>query len=216
VRIGLFGGTFNPIHLGHLRSAEEIRESFQLQQVVFIPSAFPPHKEGKEIISPIHRIEMVNIAIEGNPGFSASDIETKRPGKSYSIETIDHFNTIHCSDLTLFFIMGIDAFNDITTWKDYTYLFSCCNLVVTTRPGYKVTSLKTVLPADVTGDFSYVPEEGRFDHISNFSLYFQDITLMDVSSSIIRKRIKEGRSIHYLLPEKVIEYIKIHRLYQDS
>ncbi|PJB41005.1 MAG: nicotinate-nicotinamide nucleotide adenylyltransferase [Deltaproteobacteria bacterium CG_4_9_14_3_um_filter_44_9] len=216
LRVGLFGGTFNPIHLGHLRSAEEIRELFNLQRVIFIPSANPPHKQGKDIISPIHRMEMVNLAIEGNQGFSVSDIEIKRRGKSYSIETIDHIRKIHGSDLALFFIMGIDAFTEISTWKDYINLFSCCNFVVTTRPGYSLINLGTVLPADVAEDFSYLPEEDRFIHASNFSLCFRDITHLDISSSVVRKKIKENRSTRYLLPEKVIEYIKQHGLYKDS
>ncbi|PIX25477.1 MAG: nicotinate-nicotinamide nucleotide adenylyltransferase [Deltaproteobacteria bacterium CG_4_8_14_3_um_filter_43_13] len=216
LRVGLFGGTFNPIHLGHLRSAEEVREFFNLQRVIFIPSANPPHKQGKDIISPIHRMEMVNLAIEGNQGFSVSDIEIKRRGKSYSIETIDHIRKIHGSDLTLFFIMGIDAFTEISTWKDHINLFSCCNFVVTTRPGYSLINLGTVLPADVAEDFSYLPEEDRFIHASNFSLCFRDITHLDISSSVVRKKIKENRSTRYLLPEKVIEYIKQHGLYKDS
>lgn len=217
MRIGLFGGTFNPIHLGHLRSAEEVRESFQLQRVIFIPSANPPHKEGKDIISPIHRMEMVNLAIEGNAGFSASDIEMRRGGKSYSIETIDHFNKIHGSHVTLFFIMGMDAFTEVVTWKDYMDLFYRCNFVVTTRPGYTVANPESILPAaDMSGDFSYIPEEDRLIYISNFSLYFRDITPLDISSSAIRKRIKENGSVRYLLPEKVKEYIELHGLYKES
>lgn len=216
MRVGLFGGTFNPIHLGHLRSAEEVRELFNLKQVIFIPSANPPHKQGKDIISPIHRMEMVNIAIEENQSFSVSDIEIKRQGKSYSIETIDHIRQINDSDLTLFFIIGIDAFTEISTWKDYTNLFSRCNFVVTTRPGYSLTNLEIVLPADVAGNFTYSSKEDRFIHPSNFSLYFRDITNLDISSSVVRKRIKENRSVRYFLPEKVIEYIQGHGLYKDS
>ncbi len=216
MQIGLFGGTFNPIHLGHLRSAEEIQESLQLQQIVFIPSANPPHKEGRDIISPLHRIEMVNLAIAGNPAFSASEIEIRRPGKSYSIETIDRFKEMQGSGLTLFFIMGMDAFTEIVTWKDYVSLFYRCNFVVTTRPGYAVTSLETILPSDVAGEFFYIPEEDRFSHISNFSLYFRDITPLNISSSVIRRRIKEKKSVRYLLPQAVVEYIKLHGLYKDS
>jgi nicotinate-nucleotide adenylyltransferase len=216
LRIGLFGGTFNPIHTGHLRSAEEIRELFELKRIVFIPSAIPPHKDEMGIISPSHRIEMVNLAIEGNPDFSSSDIEIKRSGKSYSIETINHFKMMHGSDLVLFFIMGMDAFIDISTWKDCVYLFSCSNFVVTTRPGYHRIKLEDILPFDVVRDFSYHPEEDRFIHTSNLSLYFRDITHLDISSSMIRKRIKEELSIRYLLPERVIEYIKVNGIYKDS
>ncbi|MFH1625035.1 MAG: nicotinate-nucleotide adenylyltransferase [Pseudomonadota bacterium] len=216
MRVGLFGGTFNPIHLGHLRAAEEIRESFELQQVIFIPSAIPPHKEAKKIVSPLHRIEMVNLAIKGNRSFSASDIEIKRSGKSYSIETVDHITRIHGWGLNSFFIMGIDAFRDITTWKDYIDLFSSCNFVIMTRPRYNEINLEDVLPPEVVRDFRYVRPEDRFVHISNSSLYFRHITHLDISSSIIRKRIKENRSVQYLIPDEVLEYIKLHGLYKDS
>lgn len=216
MRIGLLGGTFNPIHAGHLRSAEEIRELFHLRRIVFIPSAIPPHKDEMGIISSSHRIEMVNLAIQGNPNFSTSDIEIKRPGKSYSIETINHFKTMHGSELELFFIMGIDAFMDISTWKDYESLFFCSNFVVTTRPGYQRIKLEGILPFEVARDFSYHPQEDRFIHTSNLSLYFRDITHLDISSSMIRKRIEGGLSIRYLLPERVIEYIKVNGIYRDS
>ncbi|MDY6854995.1 MAG: nicotinate-nucleotide adenylyltransferase [Thermodesulfobacteriota bacterium] len=216
MRIGLFGGTFNPIHVGHLRSAEEIRELFRLRQIVFVPSAIPPHKDEMEIISPFHRIEMVNLAIEDNPVFSSSDVEIKRPGKSYSIETINHFKTMHSSDLELFFIMGIDTFKDISTWKDYGSLFSCSNFVVTTRPGYQRPKLEGILPLEVVRDFSYYPEEDRLIHISSLSIYFRDITHLDISSSMIRRRIEGGSSIRYLLPERVIEYIQVNGIYRDS
>ena len=216
MRIGLFGGTFNPVHLGHLRSAEEVRESFQLQQVFFIPSANPPHKEGKDIISSIHRIEMVRLAVEECPGFSVSDIEMERPGKSYSIETIDHFNELYGPGSMLFFIMGMDAFADIVTWKDYRGLFSRCNFVITTRPGYAIMDLKTILSPDLVSEFSLVPEENRFVHISKFSVYFREVTSLTISSSCIRERVKENTSVRFLAPDKIIEYIKTQGLYKES
>ena len=215
MRIGLFGGTFNPIHFGHLRSAEEIRESFQLEQIVFIPSAVPPHKEGSGIICPNHRAKMVETAIKENPGFSLSDIEIIRPGKSYSIETIDHFNRNYGSDSTLFFIMGMDAFAEIATWKDYKDLFSICNFIVTTRPGCTIFHPADMLPSGMAGEFSYVSEESRFVHASAFSLFIKEVTSLDISSSLIRKRIKENRSVRYFLPQAVIDYIYQNGLYRD-
>ncbi|MDY7034395.1 MAG: nicotinate-nucleotide adenylyltransferase [Thermodesulfobacteriota bacterium] len=213
MRIGLFGGTFNPIHFGHLRSAEEIRESFQLGQVVFIPSAIPPHKASENIICPNHRAEMVKIATEGNSYFSVSEIEIERQGKSYSIETIDHFSTTYYPDVTLFFIMGIDAFSEIDTWKDYRSLFSRCNFVVTTRPGHVLSNPADMIPADIRNEFSYMSDESRFIHLSDFSVYMRDVTSMDISSTVIREKIKENRSIRYFLPDMVINYIEKHRLY---
>ena len=123
MRVGLFGGTFNPVHWGHLRAAEEIRVMFDLTQVIFIPTNIPPHKGSEEVIPAHHRLRMLDLAVEGNPYFFTSDVELKRPGKSYSIETISHFKHTFGEGLALFFILGIDAFLEITSWKNYQELF---------------------------------------------------------------------------------------------
>ncbi|MEI9477177.1 MAG: nicotinate-nucleotide adenylyltransferase [Deltaproteobacteria bacterium] len=132
-RIGLFGGTFNPIHLGHLRGAEDIRESFGLDRVVFLPAAIPPHKLRDDVIEPRPRLEMVKLATLANPFFSVSDVEIERSGKSYSIDTLRYFRERQPD--SFFFILGMDAFVEIETWKEYQKLFSLCNFIVMARPG---------------------------------------------------------------------------------
>jgi len=196
VRVGLFGGTFNPVHWGHLRAAEEIREMFDLTQVIFIPTNIPPHKESEEVVF-------------------ASDVELKRPGKSYSIETINHFKHTFGEELNLFFILGTDAFLEITSWKNYQELFSLCNFIVMNRPGYEVKELYQVIPTQVKKDFIYRPDEKRFMHSSHFSIYFMEVTPIDISSNSIRKLIRDGRSIKYLLPEEVENYVREHKFYRD-
>ena len=213
VRVGLFGGTFNPVHWGHLRPAEEIREMFDLKQVIFIPTNVSPHKESKEIVPAHHRLKMLDCAIEGNPYFFTSDVELKRPGKSYSIETISHFKQTFGEELTLFFILGMDAFLEINSWKSYQELFFLCNFIVMTRPQYEIRELNEVIPTQMMKDFIYRPDEKRFIHSSKFSLYFKEITSIDISSHSIRTFIKNGRSITYLLPEVVEKYVKEHKLY---
>ena len=213
MRLGLFGGTFNPVHWGHLRSAEEIREMCQLEQVIFIPTNISPHKKSGEIVSANHRLKMLNLAVERNPHFLTSDVELKRLGKSYSIETIGHFKQAFGEDTTLFFIMGMDAFLEIDSWRNYNELFSLCNFIVMTRPQYETKDLDRVIPAQRIKDFVYYPDEMKFVHNSQFSIYIKEITPLDISSNAIRTFIKSGRSIQYLLPEEVEKYVKEHRLY---
>jgi nicotinate-nucleotide adenylyltransferase len=213
VRIGLFGGTFNPVHWGHLRSAEEIREMFDLNQVIFIPTNIPPHKESKEIIPAHHRLRMLDIAVDKNTCFFTSDVDLKRTGKSYSIETINHFKQTFGEEPNIFFVLGMDAFLDINSWKSYQELFSLCNFIVMTRPGYEAKELDQIIPDQIMKDFVYYPDERKFIHSSQFAIYFGEITSLDISSHSIRTFIKNGRSIKYLLPEEVENYVKEHKFY---
>ena len=213
MRVGLFGGTFNPVHWGHLRSAEEIREMFDLEQVIFIPTNVSPHKKSTEIVSANHRLKMLDLAVKRNPCFFTSDVELKRPGKSYSIETVSCFKQAFEEELSLFFIMGMDAFLEINSWKNYNKLFSLCNFIVMTRPRYATKGLDQVIPAQMMKDFVYHPDEMRFAHHSQFSIYFKEITSLDISSNAIRTFMRNGRSIKYLLPEEVEIYVKEHRFY---
>lgn len=213
MRVGMFGGTFNPVHWGHLRSAEEIREIFDLEQVIFIPTNISPHKKSTELVSASHRLNMLDRAVERNPYFFTSDVELKRPGESYSIETIGHVKQSFEKELTLFFIMGMDAFLEINSWRNYQELFSLCNFIVMTRPGYETKGLDRVIPAQMMKDFVYHPDERKFVHRSKFSIYLKDVTSLDISSNAIRACIKKGRSIKYLLPEEVERYVNEYRFY---
>jgi nicotinate-nucleotide adenylyltransferase len=214
VRIGILGGTFNPIHLGHLRAAEEIREQFTLKRIIFIAAAVPPHKEVDGGIPGEHRTEMVRLAISGNPHFAVSDIELKRPGKSYSIGTIQFFKREYGSDLNLFFILGMDAFLEIGTWKSFQELFSLCHFIVMTRPGFDKPFSTTILPPEVADAFAYDEGEKRLIHRDGYSVYFRGVTFLDISSTKIREEISKGRSVRYLLPREVERYIKRHHFYK--
>ncbi len=210
-RVGLFGGTFNPIHLGHLRGAEEIREAFGLQEVVFIPSALPPHKVTEKIIEAHHRLEMVTLATQKNPYFSTSDVELKRPGKSYSVDTIRYFRERHRNPL--FFILGRDAFVEIETWREYQDLFSLCSFIVMTRPGFQHPSSPSPLPAALIPAFRYDPGGGVWIHSSGHMLSFKEITFLDISSTKVRELIESGESVRYLISPEVESYIQAHGLY---
>jgi nicotinate-nucleotide adenylyltransferase len=208
-RIGLFGGTFNPIHLGHLRGAEEIREAIGLREVIFIPAALPPHKTREKIIEAHDRLEMVKQATRKNPLFSTSDVELKRPGKSYAIDTIRYFRETFKD--SLYFILGNDAFVEIDSWKDFRNLFSLCNFIVMTRPNLKQAS---PLPGPLAADFRYEQEASRWVHVSGNMILFKEINFLDISSTKVRELVKRGASIKYLVPPEVEAYIKKHGLYR--
>ena len=213
-RIGLFGGTFNPIHLGHLRGAEEIREAFGLEEVIFIPSSIPPHKVTEKVIEAKHRLEMVRLATANNRHFSTSDLEFSMPGKSYSIDTIRYFRERHPN--ALFFILGRDAFVEIETWKEFQQLFSLCNFIVMTRPGFQKTPSNAQLPGSLVRVFRYDEEiKGRI-HTSGHTLHFKEITYLDISSTKVRELIETGESIRYLIPAEVEAYIRQQGLYRKS
>jgi nicotinate-nucleotide adenylyltransferase len=213
-RIGLFGGTFNPIHIGHLRGAEEIREAFGLQQVIFIPAATPPHKVTEEVIEAKHRLEMVRLATTNNPFFSTTDIELSRPEKSYSIDTIRYFRERY-PDI-FFFILGRDAFLEIETWKEFQHLFSLCNFIVMTRPGFQKTLSTSPLPEALVPVFRYDQEIKGWIHTSGHTLHFKDITVLDISSTKVRELIERGESVRYLIPGEVEAYIQKNRLYSHE
>ena len=215
MRIGLFGGSFNPVHWGHLRAAEEIRELYNLKQVIFIPTNISPHKSARELIDAKHRLHMLNLAIKTNPCFVASDLELQRCGESYSVETISYFKKTASEEVIPFFIVGLDAFLEISTWKDFRALFSLCNFIVMTRPGYEVSVKDQLIPKEIVSEFTYLPDEKRFIHESQFSTYVTEITALDISSHAIRSFIKTGRSVKYLVPETVEVYMTEHQFYRS-
>jgi len=212
VKIGILGGTFNPIHLGHLRVAEEIGEDLGLEKVYLIPCGMPPHKTPHPIADFSHRMEMARLAGEISPVLEVWDIEGKRPGLSYSIETLRSFHSYFGSELELYFIIGTDAFIEIKTWKECRNLFRYASFVVINRPGYAAEKFLTFLDS-LNADFVWNPERECFCHPSGNILLKKDTTLMDISASRIREMVKEGKSIRFMVPEVVREYIEKMGLY---
>lgn len=191
--IGIFGGTFNPIHNGHLLTAEDVREKLNLDRVLFIPAANPPHKKNNDLADACYRLEMVELAIRNNPCFSASDIEIKRGGVSYSIETIKTLKEIYQEGTRFFFIMGADSILEFMEWKEWESLLKLCNFVVAPRRGYEVgAGFKPALIKNVV---------------------FLKTKMFDISSTEIREKIRNGESIRYFVPDVIAEYVKEHKLY---
>jgi nicotinate-nucleotide adenylyltransferase len=215
-KIGLFGGTFNPIHLGHLRAAEEIGDFFGLDRVIFIPSSDPPHKKKAGILDANLRAEMVRLAVSDNSRFATSGVEMDRPGKSYSVETIEHFRRQFNPGTRLYFIVGLDAFREIHTWKEYASLFGLCHFVVMIRPGFEKKFSPEHLPVELADEFCYDTHKGGYGHRSGFFVYPAEITGLDISSTRIREYLQRGRSIRYLVPAAVEGFIATNHLYQDK
>lgn len=212
-RVGIFGGTFNPIHFGHLRSAEVIREAFQLDRVYFVPAARPPHKEGKHLASPSHRLKMVELAVVGNPFFAVSTVELEREGKSYSIDTIRYFRTAFRPS-ALFFIVGIDAFLEIHSWKDFADIPALCHVIVTSRPGIAMPPRDRFLPVALQAAFWYDSACDLYRHKTGHMIVSYEIEGLNISASTIREKIRQRKSVRYLVPPSVESYMAEHALYQ--
>jgi len=213
LRLGLFGGTFNPIHYGHLRSAEEVCEALALTRLWFIPAGHPPHKTDQGITPFEVRLEMTRLAVGDHPVMSVSDLEGRRPGKSYSIETLELIRQEVGPAWELYFILGLDAILEIATWKDYQDLFTLSHFVVLDRPGYDRQRLGEVLMGEVHPQFRPLTPKRGFGHPSGHKVVFQETTLMDISGTGIRNLVRQRRSIRYLLPEAVRSYIIRQQLY---
>jgi nicotinate-nucleotide adenylyltransferase len=212
MKLGILGGTFNPIHFGHLRAAEEIGEDLALDKVYLIPSGIPPHKPQDPIADFSHRLEMVRLASELSPLLETWDIEGIRGGFSYSIETLKAFHSDFGPELELFFIIGTDAFLEIRTWKEYRNLFGYASFVVIQRPGYTNERLTAFL-GFLDAGFRWDSKGKYFRHPAGTVLLRKDITLMDISASTIREKVAKRESIRFLVPEAVREYIEKTGIY---
>lgn len=214
MKIGLMGGTFNPIHTAHLRLAEEARVACHLDRVIFIPAADPPHKQLAGDVPFIQRYRMVSLAIADNPFFELSPLEGERGGKSYSIDTIQAFQGKNPND-ELFFIIGGDSFLEIGLWHRYAEIFRSCSLVVVERPGCTISDPLNTLPVVIRGEFRYDAETRRLEHDSGHSVRFIPGYPQDISSTEIRRLSAAGKSIDHLVPPAVAAYISQQRIYSE-
>ena len=215
MKLGIFGGTFDPIHWGHLRSAEEVSETFGLDRVYFIPASIPPHKRGQTRTPARDRLNMVRLAVARNPRFAVSTVELTRPGVSYSVDTIRSFAKNLQKGDSLHFIIGLDAFREIGTWKDFREIFSLCNFIVTSRPGSKENDPLKGTGVAVKKLFCYDFKKRNYRHESGTRINFIELTDIAISASEIRGLVKQRKSIRYLVPSSVERYIKRRRLYDQ-
>jgi nicotinate-nucleotide adenylyltransferase len=202
-KIGIMGGTFNPIHNGHLVTAQEALNQFCLNEVIFIPAGDPPHKVEKHLADAEDRYLMTVIATSSNSSFFVSRIEIDRKGKSYTIDTVKELRKTYGMDSELFFITGADAILEILSWKDTDEIVTLAKFIAATRPGYDLSKIKDLRST------LFASEEGVNDKI-----FIMEIPALAISSTNIRERIKDCRPINYLVPEGVSNYILKHGLYK--
>jgi nicotinate-nucleotide adenylyltransferase len=198
-KIGIYGGTFNPIHSAHLVIIEEVRQMFDLDKVIFVPSGNPPHKDINTKENGIHRLNMVKLAVKSNKYFEVSDLEYHMHGYSYTKDTLKIFKERYANS-TIYFIVGADIVNDISEWKHPEEIFKLCEFIVATRPGFCSDMFEEQL--------EYLKERYRA------SIRFCKTILFELSSTTIRKKIENNQSIKYLVTEEVEKYIYENNLYK--
>lgn len=214
-RIGVYGGTFDPIHNGHLKVAAVILEAFALEQMLFVPAFVPPHKRERAISDPYHRYAMIALATQDAPAMLVSSIELEAPARPYTIETLQRLQAEQ-KNAQLFFIMGADSFVDITSWHEYARLLNEFDLIVAARPGYcqelnLTAHLAPRLQAQVVDlRGGQRPSDGM---LTAPHIYLTDYLTIDISATEIRKAISEGRAIDDFVPPSVARYIEKHDFY---
>ncbi|MEE9488718.1 MAG: nicotinate-nucleotide adenylyltransferase [Candidatus Brocadiales bacterium] len=202
MRIGILGGTFNPVHIGHLIIAEEVYYRHGLSRVVFIPAGIPPHKGAENLTEAHHRYEMVKLATKDNDHFEVSDEEVSREGKSFTIDTVDANPERYGKDSGLHLIVGMDTVNELPTWKDIKRLSTLCRIVVVNRPGNTLANLDQLIP---------VMGKEKVEEIKRIHV---EIPPIGISSTDIRNRLKKGLHTRYIVPPEVRQYIEKHGLYK--
>jgi nicotinate-nucleotide adenylyltransferase len=199
MRIGVLGGTFDPIHIGHLVAAEEAQLRLGLERVVFVPAGLPPHKLHEDVTPTEHRLNMVRLALNDNPYFVISRVDIDRFGPSYSVDTIELLRDEYGSEAELYFIMGSDSLAELPTWHRPERLIRLCRIVALPRLGYRVglEELNRLLPGAIA------------------RVQLLDMPLLQISGTDLQRRVRVGLSIKYLVPPAVEDYIRQHKLYQD-
>ncbi len=214
-RLGILGGTFDPLHLGHLRAAESVREVMSLDEVIFIPSRTPPHKQRPGITPADDRYRMVFRALENESAFTVSDVEVARKGPSYTIDTLSMLAKRHPGADT-FFITGVDSFRDIQTWSRWEELLRSYAFIVHDRPGSGLETAYSSVPDDLHSLLVEVSDDSVKREGKGGSIYLLRTVTLNISSTEVRAMVRTGRSIRYLVPAEVEAYIQEHRLYREG
>lgn len=210
--IGIFGGTFDPVHFGHLRMVQEVAEYCSLESVRMIPAGIPPHRSRPQCEA-IHRLEMVRIAASGNPLLVPDDRETRKTMPCYSVETLTELRSELGKDKPICLMVGADAFLGLATWHEWERIFDLAHVIVAQRPGFDL-ALKGPLSEEYEKRREKDPAVLR--HLPSGKILNVDITLLDISSSMIRQCLARGKSVRYLLPDAVLDYIRSHGLYREK
>lgn len=223
-RIAVYGGTFDPVHLGHLEIAKRVTQLFAIDQFLFIPARIAPHKSDREVSSALHRYAMLALATQKEPRLFISTFELEGPGRQYTVDTLFHFRAQFGDASDLFFVMGADSWAEITTWREWERLMTLANLIVATRPGFEISAAKVdeaggsaaALFVDVRG----LTKESTQDRIEpgRRKIFVTDAVMLAVSATKIRQAVGENRSedLDKLVPLEVADYIRKYRLYRNT
>jgi nicotinate-nucleotide adenylyltransferase len=213
-RLGILGGTLDPVHVGHLEAALAAREALTLDRILLLPSRVPPHRPLQPFASPFHRFAMAALAVNGIEGIEASDIELTAPGTSYTADTLDRFHESGVGPSQIFFILGADAFAEIETWNRYPRVLDLANFVVVSRPGHDSNRITERLPA-LAGRFAPIAA-ARAGSAADTRIVIIHAATPDVSSTEIRRRLQSGEPVTGMLTDAVERHIRQHRLYVDD
>jgi nicotinate-nucleotide adenylyltransferase len=219
-RVALYGGTFDPVHLGHLEVARRVAELFEIEKVLFVPAQIAPHKLTRAVTAPLHRYAMLVLASQNDPQLFVSTFELDTPDRHYTVDTIAHFQLSFGDSTELFFIMGADSWSEITTWRDWERLLTMTSHIVVTRPGYDVNNehVGAFLRDRIVDLRSVDNDAGKIQQLSGARIFVTDVVNKDISATEIRHMAKQGRfdDLNNLVPQPVAEYIKKYRIYRDS
>ena len=216
----MYGGTFDPVHVGHIEIARRVSQLFEIEKVVFIPAQMAPHKIGRPVTEPIHRYAMLALATQDDPQLSISSFEIDDPDRRYTVDTIAHFQRVLGDETELFFIMGADSWSEITTWREWERLLTMSNHIVVTRPGYEPLTTHVGAVGERIVDLRGIKSSrsGATAQRKTQSIFFTDAVMKDVSATRIRRLASEARfeELTDLLPEPVLEYIKKYGIYREN
>ena len=219
-RVALYGGTFDPVHLGHLEVARRVAELFEIERVLFVPAQIAPHKLTRAVTAPLHRYAMLVLASQNDPQLFVSTFELDTPDRHYTVDTIAHFQSSFGDSTELFFIMGADSWSEITTWRDWERLLTMTSHIVVTRPGYDVGNehVGAFLRDRIVDLRSLDNDAGKIQQLSGARIFVTDVVNKDISATEIRDVAKQGRfdDLNNLVPQPVAEYIKKYGIYRDS
>jgi len=212
----LYGGTFDPVHIGHIDIARRVSEVFEIEKVVFIPAQMAPHKIGRPVTPSVHRYAMLALATQDDPQLSISTFELDDPDRRYTVDTVAHFQRRLGNETELFFIMGADSWSEITSWREWERLLTMTNHIVVTRPGFEPSIAHVGAVGERIVDLRGTATEAATSRTTP-RIYFTDAVMKDVSATRIRRLASEGRTdeLTDLLPPAVLEYIKKYGIYKN-